>query len=229
MQEHLAKVVNVPHHTSMFKLLKGSFENEDELLNFSVATKRPKLAGAIYYLRLFEAFWCRDYTAGMDLGYKFLALENFSSIEATSVHFYVGLMVFQLARENDTNEKFFDAGEVALETFRKWTSHSEWNYQNKMFLLEAENHFSRGERIEAKRKYELAIQSSHAHRFGHEEGLAYELFGYFYASAGDNTSALMQFLNARSCYERYGCNVKVSQLDKCVATIMQIQACSLSA
>ncbi|KAL7473519.1 hypothetical protein ACHAXS_013974 [Conticribra weissflogii] len=89
--------------------------------------------------------------------------------------------------------------------------HSEWNFENKLLLLEAEIHFSKGEHGLAEDKYYAAIESARRHRFVHEEGLSYELLSNFYKSRGEDEKEREFMMNAILCYRKWGANGLLAQ------------------
>jgi PAS domain S-box-containing protein len=62
--------------------------------------------------------------------------------------------------------------------------------------------------------YETAIRSAHKYGFVHNEALANELAGCFYASRGFEKIATAYLRDARYCYLRWGADGKVRQLDQ---------------
>ena len=59
-----------------------------------------------------------------------------------------------------------------------------------------------------------AVRSAHAHGFVHNEGLANELAGRFYAARGFEKIATTYLRDARYCYIRWGADGKVRQLEQ---------------
>ena len=57
--------------------------------------------------------------------------------------------------------------------------YSEWNFRNKLNLLEAQFHYLEGRNSLAEISFKAAIVSAHEHGFYHEEALACELYGVF--------------------------------------------------
>merc|ERR1711944_355909 len=60
--------------------------------------------------------------------------------------FIDGLIGFYCARKHrDDERKWTDIGLEAIHSLRKWEVSSEWNFSNKLYLLEAEYYFLRGD------------------------------------------------------------------------------------
>ena len=79
-----------------------------------------------------------------------------------------------------------------------------WFRENKLLLIEAEGHFSNGEKDAAEQKYLSSIESAKNHNFVNEEGLGHELFSNFLASSGDVEGSRNHMALARDCYAQWG-------------------------
>jgi hypothetical protein len=123
--------------------------------------------------------------------------------------FFVGLAAFYFAREEndklgDRVLKWMKIGEEALNKVECWSSHSAWNFQNKLLLLRAEKKYCIGEPDSAKSLYEESILSAQEHKFIHEEGIAHELYGHFSLERGHRSDALRSFNSSVKCYMDWG-------------------------
>ena len=209
-----------------FQVLPDGFmRNEDEVLQHALATKRFPLVQNICFNRAFVAFFFRRYRESAEYLIQFdemtrtgILKDTWTGILKDVYHvFYQGLTAFHFVRHpsEDVGEekKMMDVGEEALSSFRKWCLHSSWNWENKLFLLEAEGHFSQGNMSMAEEKYKAAIESAGKHRFVHEEGLSNELFASFHTVNGDLEAAKSHILAARTCYEKWGALALVQLLD----------------
>jgi len=206
LHEHVAKLAG-KDGSELFHLTNGPFQNENELLDFAIANDKSKLMKTVYFMKLFDSFWSRDFARGRIHSTEYFSVTSTTSIDSVFAWFYYGLMAFDAARNQPTEkENYLRIGEESLSNMRKWATHSTWNYQNKLYLLEAEYYYTQDMKIEAKSKYELAIQSSKFHRFGHEEGLCFYLYSSFCSALGDISLARHHLMNARRCYERWGLN-----------------------
>jgi len=220
---HIVKLANLSS-TSMFELVKGPFQSEDELLDYAIATSKSKLLCGIYFMKLYDAFWSREYAAGVDLFTAYFSVTNSTTLDFLFLWFYGGIMSFGAARQHPEEwSNYLKTGEDSVINFRKWTSHSEWNCQNKLYLLEAEHFNTLGQQGQAKMKYELAIQSSQLHRFGHEEGLSYELYGTFWSDLGQKSLARENFSKAVKCYEKWGAKLKIDYLKSLLSEAPELQ------
>ena len=126
-------------------------------------------------------------------------------IGAIYVEFMEGLVALYFARQQDNNaQNCIALGEGVIETMKKWAASSDWNYSNKLHLLEAEYFFLKNDEAMAIEKYDMAIEAAHDHRFIHEEGLANTLAANFHLYYKRKKEALRHFNRAKSCYEYWG-------------------------
>lgn len=88
---------------------------------------------------------------------------------------------------------------------------SDWNYKNKLFLLEAELQSLNGSYCAAMSLYDASIVSARNSGFIHEQGLACEKAG-FHFKAHDAYSAFEYFKQALACYEEWGSSTKVAAI-----------------
>ncbi|KAL7431794.1 hypothetical protein ACHAXH_004913 [Discostella pseudostelligera] len=119
---------------------------------------------------------------------------------------FEGLTAFLLARQKCGNEsaKYFERGQSVLSQMRCWSEHSRWNWENKLFLLEAESMFTIGDFDRAGSLYVSAIQSAHEHNFLHENAIASELAGMFFLDRGFQQKSLSCFVYSIKSYRAWG-------------------------
>ncbi|KAL7531691.1 hypothetical protein ACHAXR_008840 [Thalassiosira sp. AJA248-18] len=117
-----------------------------------------------------------------------------------------GLIALYMAREHGRDEhQWILIAEGMIETMKKWTcSGSKWNFENKLYLLEAEYFFLMGDDKSALEKYCASIAAAKSHRFIHEEALANFHLANYHIYKGRNSDALAKFSQARNCYEQWG-------------------------
>ena len=93
-------------------------------------------------------------------------------------------------------------------------AYSDWNYTNKLCLLEAEQHSLCNEHLNAMNLYDASIASAKRSGFIHEQGLAFEKAGFYYKRGGALLNALEYFKQARACYEEWGSSMRVNMIQK---------------
>jgi PAS domain S-box-containing protein len=96
----------------------------------------------------------------------------------------------------------------------QWAENCPENFENRAALVGAEIARIEGRVLEAEQLYEQAIRSAHSNGFSNNEALAYELAARFYAARGLHKFADSYLLEARYCYQRWGAEGKVAQLDR---------------
>lgn len=133
------------------------------------------------------------------------------------IYLFIRLLLLRQAfdcfrRSANRDEYWLDHGMRSIEKFEAWTSECEWNFQNKLYLLVAEEHYASGNFAEAGRAYDMAIESAKDHRFVHEEALSCELAGNFYDTMGDNERSNQLLRRAKECYESWGAHEKANAL-----------------
>jgi signal transduction histidine kinase len=95
-----------------------------------------------------------------------------------------------------------------------WAENCPENFENRAALAAAEIARIESRALDAEQLYEQSIRSAHANGFIHNEALANELAGRFYAARGLEKVSLAYLQDARYCYARWGAMGKVRQLDR---------------
>jgi len=95
-----------------------------------------------------------------------------------------------------------------------WSEHSPQTFENRAALVAAEIARIEGRILQAQDLYERAIRSARVHGFVHNEAIANELAGRFYARREYDKVATTYLREARYCYVRWGADGKVRQLDQ---------------
>ncbi|HEX7261764.1 MAG TPA: serine/threonine-protein kinase PknK, partial [Luteolibacter sp.] len=94
-----------------------------------------------------------------------------------------------------------------------WAEHCPANFENREALVAAEIARIDGRDQDAMRLYQKAIESARENGFVHNEAVAYERAAEFYRNRGFALFADTYLRESRSCYERWGADGKVKQLD----------------
>ena len=92
---------------------------------------------------------------------------------------------------------------------RNAAANSDWNFTNKLCLLEAEQRSLSYNHREAIASYDASIASAKKSGFIHEQGLACEKAGFYHKRYGAVCKAAEYFKQARECYEEWGSSMKV--------------------
>eukprot|EP00804_Cyclotella_cryptica_P005749 CCRYP_000087-RD/>CCRYP_000087-RD protein AED:0.03 eAED:0.03 QI:330/1/1/1/0.87/0.77/9/489/1372 len=125
--------------------------------------------------------------------------------------FYGGLIAFHYYRKTQ-DSYWLDRATYTIRRLEAWNTECQWNFQNKLLLLQAEHSFSIGGTVSRTQQlYNMAISLSNKHRFIHEEAIACELFNAFREMnrSVDSNGSLDR---AYQCYESWGANAKLTSL-----------------
>ena len=87
---------------------------------------------------------------------------------------------------------------------KKWSRHSDWNFKNKVLLIEAEYYNTQKDFDKAAICYEASIKSAQEHKFNPDEGIANELAGIFHYQRNDYFKSYQFFTQSIECYKKWG-------------------------
>ncbi|HXH86878.1 MAG TPA: GAF domain-containing protein, partial [Nitrospira sp.] len=171
-----------------------------------------------YWIRKIQArFLAGDYPSAIEasLNAEPLLWTSPSFPEVAEYHFYSALSL--AASIDSTTDDLRQRHTKALAAHQKqheiWAQNCPANFENRAALINAEIARIEGRVLEAEQLYEQAIRSAHRNGFVNNEAIAYELAARFYAARGFQKFADACFLEARYCYQRWGADGKVAQLD----------------
>ena len=162
-------------------------------------------------------FFAGDFASAIEASLKARPLLLASpTFEMAEYEFYGALARAALcdSATADQSREHFDALEAHYKQLQIWAEHCPENFENRAALVGAEIARIEGRELDAERLYEQAIRSARANGFVHNEALAYEVAARFYAARGFETFADAYLRNARNCYDRWGADGKVKQLDE---------------
>jgi len=137
--------------------------------------------------------------------------------------FIDGLIGFFFARKHLEDEsKWINIGLDAIRTYKEWVKSSDWNFSNKLYLLQAEFYFLKEDNERALECYHASIKAAREHRFVHDEGLAEEKAGMYYLHKGRHSDAMSHFMNAKKCYEVWGAHAVAHRVNKAIAVLLPL-------
>lgn len=137
--------------------------------------------------------------------------------------FVDGLIGFFFARKHLSDEsKWTNLGLNAIQMLKKGVKSSDWNFSNKLYLLDAELCFLRGNDEGAMVCYHASIKAAREHRFKHEEGLAEEKAGTYCLHKRRHGDAIAHFKNAKKCYEDWGAHAVAQRIDKAMTALLPL-------
>ncbi len=201
----------------------GSFndaEFSEELLEEELE-RDPALAfhNCFYWICKLQAhFHARNYAAAIEASekVKYLSWTHPSFFELAEYHFYSALACAGRCRETQNMERARYNSQLAVHhaQLRFWAENCPETFGNRAFLVSAEIARAEGRDFDAMKLYEQAISSARENGFVQNEAVAWELAAAFYAAHGFDKIALGYLRDARHCYQRWGAEGKVRQLDE---------------
>jgi len=165
----------------------------------------------------------KEHLAMSDLYFSFdLLLEKF----------YLGLAAFSIVREGGGSDDGASGGgtcnaekwrviadDVTSEMKAMSANDSEWNFQQKFLLLEAEKAFTDGNVTAAAASYDKAINAAKEHRFINEQALASECAALFYLDNENSDAARRYFKQSRDLYQAWGAMRKVEDINSLLENV----------
>jgi hypothetical protein len=130
-----------------------------------------------------------------------------------ALHAFIGGLISYRVYRETCDPLWAERGREFKARIQTWKEQgSEWNFENKLYLLEAEESYSYGNFERAKLLYDDAILSAKQHKFIHEEALAYELGANFYLAMDNKSMAMIYFTEAHEKYIQWQAFAKVKAL-----------------
>jgi len=216
-------------HLRLIRTLRGlnaTFGRMDHDENSELATEHhlasnPNLALAEFY------YWCRKLQARFFAGDQASAVDaarnaqrllwtSTLNFESAEFQLYGGLAhaaAWDSASSDQKNEHF-EALTAHHKQLEIWAEHNPVTFENRAAIVGAEIARIEGRTLSAQELYEKAARSAHTHGFVHNEAIANELAGRFYAARGFERIANTYLRDARNCYLRWGADGKVRQLER---------------
>lgn len=164
--------------------------------------------------QIFVKCYSRDHTSVVDIALKYRTTKARTMLDIFRV-FYEGISSLVLARETQVETQrsaFRQIGEKAVKTMLDWKKHNEWNFENKLLLLQAELHYLNKDFNMACSAFEASIESAQEHTFVHEEALSYERFALFLSENRMMSEGKEKLDKAIEKYAQWGAMSKVYEL-----------------
>eukprot|EP00984_Skeletonema_dohrnii_P035066 scaffold34603_cov158-Skeletonema_dohrnii-CCMP3373.AAC.4 len=178
---------------------------------------KNKLREAFFRHSAIRCFWlghterCRYYSE------KCISCTNSFGQGAPTAYiakFYHGLNAIDLVRKGKNARKSREVIRAAVASIREVATTSDWNFTNKLRLLEAEQQSLTKCHCQSIALYDASIASAKKSGFIHEQGLACEKAGFYFMRVKNKEKALEYFQQARECYKEWGSSIKVDFIQK---------------
>ncbi|MGZ5120556.1 MAG: sigma 54-interacting transcriptional regulator [Burkholderiales bacterium] len=173
-----------------------------------------------YWVRKLQArFLAGDHSSAVDaaMNAQPLLWNTPSNFETVEFHLY-GALAHAAAHDvasGDQRRQHFEALVGHHKQLEVWAQHNAVTFENCAAIVGAEIARIEGRLLEAQDLYEKAVCSAHTHGFVHNEAIANERAGCFYAARGFEKIGSIYLREARFCYLRWGADGKVQQLEQC--------------
>jgi PAS domain S-box-containing protein len=172
-----------------------------------------------YWVRKLQArFIAGDHSSAVDaaMNARPLLWNTPSNFETVEFHLYGALAraAAHDAASGDQRRQHFEALVGHHQQLDVWAQYNPVTFENCAAIVGAEIARIEGRVLEAQDLYEKAVRSAHAQGFVHNEALANERAGCFYAARGFERIATTYLRDARYCYRRWGADAKVRQLEQ---------------
>jgi hypothetical protein len=184
----------------------------------------PAIATCWHWIRTMQArYLAGDYAAAVAASSKAQPLLGISHSDTVEFWFY-GPLSHAASWDSappDEKQLHFEALKAHYDQLDFWVKDFSPNFENRAALVAAELARIEGRDLDAIRLYEQAIHSARASGFIHHEAISYEVAARFYAARGLGAFADLYLRNARHCYQRWGAEGKVRQLDELYPRLKQ--------
>ncbi|MCU1258120.1 MAG: histidine kinase [Bryobacterales bacterium] len=200
----------------------GRFDDEqfEELAAERRFASNPslQLAECMYWIRKMQArFLAGDVSAALHASQQAerLQLTSESILDEAEYHFYTALSRAACCDSISADDcpPHLEALASHQRQIEILAQNCPENFGNRAALVAAEIARIERRELDAEHLYERAIRSAHASGFVHNEALAYELAARFYKARGFDKFADSYLIEARYCYQRWGADGKVKQLN----------------
>jgi predicted ATPase/signal transduction histidine kinase len=172
-----------------------------------------------YWTRKLQAhFFAGDLASAVDasLSAEPLLWTSAAMFESAEYRLY-GALVHAAAWDHATRDRkkaHFAALLAHCRQLEVWAEVNPETFEDRAAIVGAEIARIEGRALDAQELYEKAIRSAHKYGFVHNEAIANELAGRFYAARGFERIATTYLRDARYCYLRWGAHGKVRQLEQ---------------
>lgn len=177
------------------------------------------LAEFHYWTRKLQAhFFAGDFASAVDAALQAepLLWTSTAMFESAVYRFY-GALAHAAAWDHATPEQRPSHFNALLDHHRELQAWAEVNpetFKDRVALVGAEAARIEGRVPNAQELYDKAIREAHKYGFVHNQAIANELAGRFYAERGYEKIAAAYLRAARACYLRWGADGKVRQLEE---------------
>lgn len=202
---------------SLLRGIESDVMSHDELKQRVMSSNNPLCVSLYNFQQTYLSFILNDYesmkaTAENHFNAE-VTYQGWSLMSINIFHVFVlGLVSFRLYRETK-EDLWLGRGRKFNATMKSWNKQGcLWTFENKMYLMEAEENFCTMNFDNARKYYDMSISSAKTHKAVHEEAMAYEFAASFYFSIKEFSTSLEYYTIAHQKYHEWGAVHKVSLL-----------------
>jgi PAS domain S-box-containing protein len=203
--------------TPKFGYLEDSDYDESRMEQHLFSNPMLTRAACWHLIRKAQArYLAGDYRAAVDASLKAQPLLSSTHFDLAEFVYYGALSqaAYWEFAPPDEKQRHFAALRAHHDQLEMWAKDCPENFETRVALVAAEIARIEDRDVDAMRLYEQAIRSAHANGLIHNEAIAYEVAGRFYAARGFERFADSYLREARYSYLRWGADGKVRQLDR---------------
>jgi predicted ATPase len=156
------------HQRAAFKLIGTDEEPKHVPEGQNIIATNYSVMTVYHYQRAYTSFVFRSFDDTKENTKKYLACIGHTWAHLFLAHsyhaFYVGLISFWLARKSREEHQWHEMGNKSKLELKKWAESSRWTFENKWYLLEAEESYYNNDVDATKRFYKQAIESAKEHK-----------------------------------------------------------------
>lgn len=189
------------------QMLAQNLERSDKTGTFFIYFNKMLLC---YYFHRFDEAWQHAQEARKLLG---AVLAKF---EIPNLHFYAALIAIALAERSHGWRRLALIARARMDSakLKRWAKFAPENYRHKYDLCAAELARVQGRANAARLAFDRAAAGASENDYLHEQALAYELAGRFYADTGRTVLAEFHLKAAYNAYREWGAGAKLRDLSE---------------
>ncbi len=136
-----------------------------------------------------------------------------AKFEIPNHHFYEALTMLALYPKANNQRKLMSRANKNIRQMKKWAKDAPQNFQHKHDLILGSKMLVLGKTEEGISLLNQAIKGANQNDFIHEEAIANEILGKFYANTHSNAQAEKYLKAAYNAFREWGAKVKLTQLE----------------
>jgi len=211
-------VTNLLRETPDPTCLNGPYYDEERMLPLHEANNDSYGIFQVYFHKLLLAYLFNDYVRARE--YADQVRERVFSSTAQYFYYYshaYDSLALLASLDNASRDERRDmlkrvAGNQAR--LKKWAYHAPMNHQHRWHMVEGELARVNAQYRLAHQHFLQAIELANQSGYAYEEGLAFELLGRLHRQFENQALSSTFLREARSCYQRWGGEAKVRDMDK---------------